>query len=86
MSITVKMSQKNNIYIINTYARHMMNNKGGRTNQWYDIKNNIQNTNKNDCIIWFADNNGQISNDNDENAKKTYLSYGNKTETGNGDK
>ena len=35
-------------------------NKGERTEYWKDIKNKLTNINKNDCILWCTDNNGQI--------------------------
>ena len=50
MSIRIKTSNKTNIRIINTYARHMGYNKGGRVKFWKDINKIMRNINKNDCL------------------------------------
>ena len=63
-------------------------NKGERTEYWKETNKTLERTNKNDCIIWCTDNNGQISNDIENITDKNIGNwrYNDKTENGNGEK
>ena len=45
-------------------------NKGERAEYWANIRKNLEQVSKNDCVIGRTDNNGQISNDGDQNIEK----------------
>ena len=60
MCMTFKTSAEIKIKIINTYAPHMGYKLGERAKYWEEIIGVMKQLNKNDCVIWCTDNNGEI--------------------------
>jgi len=70
--------------IINTYAPDMSYDEETHNKHWAETREIMSSIPKNNAICWCTDNNGQITQDDENNEQIGRWAIGNKTDEGNG--